>query len=105
MNWSWPAFLTGIWWFLYRKMYVEAGVVAFALVMSPVLPFIGTLGVWIAAGMFGPSAYFHFLEREARFRGVRIIGVNQWVVPVAILATILVSILFVAILFSTIDGY
>lgn len=94
-TWNWCAFLFTFWWMLYRKLYLWALV----WILLTFVPFFG-LVFWIAAGIVGNYLYFRHVN--ARIREARSVqpshqlpaalaelgGVNEWVIPVAIVVTL-----------------
>jgi hypothetical protein len=95
-TWNWSAFLFGMWWFLYRKMYLWA-LLAFVLWCIPIVG----LAARIATGLAGNYVYWRHLSGQvARARAVTpeaelpgtlsaMGGVHGWVIWVGIALTIL----------------
>ncbi len=65
-SWNWAACLGGVFWMLYRGLYVEA----LALLSFELLFGFAHLPLWpallVAQGLFGNAIYFLALERRAR---------------------------------------
>lgn len=94
-TWNWCAFLFTFWWMLYRKLYLWA----LLWLLLTFVPFFGLI-FWIAAGIAGNYLYFRHVT--ARIREARSVqpshqlpaalrelgGVNEWVIPVAIVLTL-----------------
>ena len=94
-TWNWCAFLFTFWWMLYRKLYLWA----FLWLLLTFVPFFGFL-FWVAAGIVGNYLYFRHVN--ARIRDARSVqpshqlpavlrelgGVNEWIIPVAIVVTL-----------------
>ncbi|RUM60913.1 MAG: DUF2628 domain-containing protein [Persephonella sp.] len=60
ISWNWPAFFFGIYWMVYRKMYVYALIIliiGLLLSLIPLINIIAGLVVWIGFGMFGNYVY------------------------------------------------
>jgi len=96
-RWSWWAFFGSIFFLLYRKAYMPAGVLALMLIIAWFIPF-GWLILWILSG--GYSTYFVYksykekrLEVEAeiededkRIETMRILGgTNEWAIILGVL--------------------
>lgn len=100
-TWNWCAFLFTFWWMLYRKLYLWALV----WILLTFIPFFG-LVFWIAAGIVGNYLYYRHVTariREARSAQpshqlpaalTELGGVNDWIIPVAIVVTLGLLILF-----------
>lgn len=97
-KWSWWAFFGSIFFLLYRKAYVPAGVLTALLIVGWFIPF-GWLVLWTLAG--GYSTYFVYktykekrLEVEAevedeakRLETMRIVGgTNEWAIVLGVIA-------------------
>lgn len=94
-TWNWCAFLFTFWWMLYRKLYLWA----FVWILLTFVPFFGLL-FWIAAGIVGNYLYHRHVQ--GRIREARSVqpphqlpaaladlgGVNEWIIPVAIVVTL-----------------
>ncbi len=90
-TWNWASFLGTFWWFLYRKMYLWAGV---SFVVG-CIPYLGLLA-WIGWGIGGNYLYSrHVSAKIAEVSAVtppdampallaQLGGVNRWVVTVMI---------------------
>lgn len=64
-GWNWSAFFLGLWWFLYRKMYVYAALAwAVTLILSPATAGAGGLAAMVLMGIFGNSLYRKFVREE-----------------------------------------
>lgn len=98
-SWNWPAFLASFWWFLYRKMYLWAGL-CFLSMCIPYLNFVAWIGWAVAAN----HLYFQHIQKKVSelksFQGANygqhlgsIGGVHGWVPLVAVIVT-LIPILF-----------
>ncbi len=102
-TWNWPAFFFTFWWFLYRKLYLLAGV---AFVASFV-PYVG-FAVPIASGVAGYYLYYRkarqsierlkeaFPGKDVSAACAEIGGVHRWVIWVGIV----VSLLLVVVAFT-----
>jgi zinc-ribbon domain len=100
-TWNWAAFFFTFWWMLYRKLYLWS----FAWFVLTFIPYFG-LVFWIAAGIAGN--YLYYRHAAARIRDARsaqashqlpavlteLGGVNGWVIPVAIVVTLMFLLLF-----------
>lgn len=105
VTWNWAACFCNFWWFLYRKLYLWA-LVWFLLTL---IPFFG-FAFWIAAGITGN--YLYYKHANARIREAKSMqpadqlptvlkelgGVNQWVITLGVIVTIILFIL--ALLFG-----
>jgi hypothetical protein len=101
VTWNWAAFLFTFWWMLYRKLYLWT----FVWLMLTFIPYFG-LVFWIAAGITGN--YLYYRHATSRIRDARSVqpshqlpavlaelgGVNEWVIPVAIVVTLGFLLLF-----------
>lgn len=59
-TWNWAAFFCNIYWFLYRKMYAQAGIIFLISIVASMIPFVGpivNLGMVIGIGMYANSIY------------------------------------------------
>ena len=100
-TWNWAAFLFTFWWMLYRKLYLWA----FLWLLLTFIPYFG-LVFWIAAGITGNYLYYrHAMSRIRDARSAQpphqlptvlaeLGGVNEWVIPVAIVVTLGFLLLF-----------
>jgi hypothetical protein len=103
-TWNWAAFLFTFWWMLYRKLYLWA----FLWLVLTFIPYLG-LVFWIAAGITGNYLYYRYYRHvTTRIRNARSVqpshqlpaalaelgGVNEWVIPVAIVVTLAFLLLF-----------
>ena len=100
-TWNWAAFFFTFWWMLYRKLYLWA----FLWFVLTFIPYFG-LVFWIAAGIAGNYLYYrHVTTRIRNARSVQpshqlpavlmeLGGVNEWVIPVAIVVTLGFLLLF-----------
>ncbi|MCL2818376.1 MAG: DUF2628 domain-containing protein [Actinomycetia bacterium] len=67
MSWNWSAFFFGLFWMLYRKMWLYALIawaVLFVLELVPVIGQIVPFVAWIGLGLFGNFIYKKFVEEE-----------------------------------------
>ncbi|WP_457622140.1 DUF2628 domain-containing protein [Persephonella sp.] len=76
ISWNWSAFLFGVLWMFYRKMYVY-GLIALAVIFI-INVFIAALGInqvistgislwlWIGFGMFGNYIYYIFVKNKIK---------------------------------------
>jgi len=106
-TWNWAAFGGGFGWMLYRKMYLWA-IVAF---VSSLIPYLG-LAAWIAFGAVANYLYYEHAKKKILDTrtlhpsgDISVIlsqtgGVNKWVPVAAIIFSILVLLLFLALLFT-----
>ncbi len=96
-KWSWWAFFGSVFYLLYRKSYLAAGVLFLLTLVTGMIPF-GGLIVWILTGGYAP--YFVYktykekrLEVEAtiqdedkRLETMRLVGgTNDWAIWVAVI--------------------
>lgn len=100
-TWNWAAFLFTFWWMLYRKLYLWA----ILWLLLTFIPYFG-LVFWIAAGITGNYLYYrHVMTRIRDARSAQpphqlpavlaeLGGVNEWVIPVAIVVTLGFLLLF-----------
>jgi predicted Zn finger-like uncharacterized protein len=96
VTWHWPAALIGVWWLLYRKLYLWA-LVAFIVSFIPVIN-IGSIFIF---GILGNTLYYrHALKTINALRAElpdddltitlkQLGGVNRWVVTVGIVLSII----------------
>lgn len=66
-TWNWSAFLANIYWMLYRKMYVEAGLyflANFILSFIPIIGWILSLVLWGGVGLFANSLYLDHINKK-----------------------------------------
>ena len=103
-KWSWWAFFGGIFFLLYRKLYIEALVFFLLATVISVIPF-GGLVLWIASG--GVFPYFVY-KRYKKIRAEidskvseksekiellkRLGGYNDWAIWIAVFVNVLVMI-------------
>ena len=97
-HWSWWAFFGSVFYLLYRKAYVSAGILFVLLLVAWFIPF-GWFVLWILAGGYSP--YFVYkaykekrLEVEAkiedetkRFETMQVLGgANEWALIIGVIA-------------------
>jgi Na+/alanine symporter len=61
-----PAFLIGVFWLFYRKMYVEGAIFSIAVMIAVLIPYIGcfiAIGLCIALGINASKVYRLHLEK------------------------------------------
>ena len=99
-TWNWAACLCNFWWMLYRKLYLWA-LIWFLLTLIPIFGF----AFWIAAGISGNYLYYkHAANKIREAKSVQpanqlpavlseLGGVNQWVITVGIVVTIVLLVL------------
>ncbi len=106
LTWNWAAFWGGFGWMLYRKMYMWS-IIAFILMF---VPYLG-LASWIAFGAVANYLYYQHVKRK--ILEVRALhqsgdiavalsqtgGVHRWLPVAAVIFTVLLVLLFLAILF------
>lgn len=102
VTWHWPAFFTGIWWPLYRKLYLWA-LVVFVVSCIPLLGFLAM----IPFAMMGNYIYYKHAKKKIaelksshRSSDISVLlsqvgGVNPWVITVV---TVLIGIALTGIL-------
>jgi hypothetical protein len=105
-HWSWWAFFGNIFYLLYRKSYLAAGILFLLTLVTGVIPF-GGLILWILTGGYAP--YFVYktykekrLEVESmiedeskRIETMRLVGgYNDWAIWVAVVIHIFIWIAF-----------
>jgi len=76
IGWSWPAFLLGFVWFLYRKMYIAGGLLLLIpMVLALMFPDNngGSIGLAVCLGMLGKSWYLASAKKK-------IVKINERVV-------------------------
>lgn len=93
-TWVWPAFLTGFWWFLYRKLYLAAAV----LFVCGLVPYVNIV-TWIGAPIAAKYLYYKSFrkqydalrarhpESDIRHQLQELGGTHPWVVWVGMLLT------------------
>ncbi len=74
ISWNWAAFGFGIFWMVYRKMYLYAflalifilflNVLEVSLHFSPLLSFFLSIWLWIGFGLFGNYIYYIFVKNK-----------------------------------------
>jgi hypothetical protein len=67
-TWNWPAFLIGGFWFLYRKVYLWAGISIGLSILTPV-PYIGPglyVAVLIGNGVAANYIYYLHIKQQAQ---------------------------------------
>ncbi len=74
VSWNWAAFGFGIFWMVYRKMYLYAflamllmfflNVIEVSLRLSSLLSFFLSLWLWIGFGMFGNYLYYLHVKKK-----------------------------------------
>ncbi len=103
-SWNWPAFFCGVWWYLYRKMYLWAAV-DFALSVLLGWTFFVPL-LWAAARALTGN-YLYFLQADRKVREFRMGatapaelgrlaregGVHRWVAWAAVAGILLLAVL------------
>jgi len=95
-HWSWWAFFGGVFYLLYRKLYLEALVYFIAFATIGMIPFVGLI-MWIVSG--GVLPYFvykrykktlaqvedNLSNPDEQLSALRTVGgVNQWAIWVAV---------------------
>ncbi len=116
ISWNWPAFLFGVFWLVYRKMYLQSFILIIASIITSFIPFINmifALAIWIGLGLFGNYIYSYFTynklleiknlaknEEEIRFLAIQKGGTSVVGVLVLIGIFILLEILFMVIIAS-----
>lgn len=102
-SWHWPAFFATFWWFLYRKMYLWAGL----SFVTYCIPYVNLIS-WVAWPIFANHLYFQHVRKKVMelkaYQGENyrqylgfIGGVNRWVPYVAGLFFVLPILIVVAI--------
>jgi len=102
-TWSWWGFFCHIWFCLYRKLYLVAGVLFIGSLLGGVVPVIALI-VWIADGMvakyFVCKRFVETLEMSNQLGNDDILiangGVNKWAVWVGVIMSILAIILIIS---------
>jgi len=102
-SWNWPAFFCGVWWYLYRKMYLWAAV-DFALSVVLGWTFLVPLFWAVIRALTGNYLYFLQAERKVReaaaypvdgparlARLAREGGVHRWVAWAAVVGIALLA--------------
>jgi hypothetical protein len=112
-NWSWWAFGGGVFYLLYRKLYLEAFIYFLVFILLGSLPFI-SLMLWIVSG--GVLPYFVYKrykkikqqvetnldDKDKQIAALRELGgVNKWAIWLAIIT----SILFWILAFSVMSNF
>ncbi len=124
-TWNWAAFFLNIYWLLYRKMYVQGGIMILISLatasISSVIPFLGIIlgwGVNIAFAMYANSIYLdhihkklyeiNSMEYEAKESMIMKKGGTNIVIPMILLGIYLLVIVgivvFVGAIFGSIFG-
>lgn len=100
-TWHWPAFFFGFWWLLYRKMYLWG--LAYLIMLA--IPYVN-VAAWITLAIGGNYLYYRHAKNKIRAaknmtKGGDILpivskrgGVNKWVPVVAIVVSVVASLLF-----------
>lgn len=64
-TWNWPGFLFGLWWLLYRKMYIYAALAwVGTIVLSSITAGAGGIVAMVLIGVFANSLYRKFVREE-----------------------------------------
>lgn len=66
-TWNWSAFFFNIYWFLYRKMYVQAVIIFFISIIATMIPYVGiiiNLCMAIGIGMYANSIYLDNINKK-----------------------------------------
>ena len=106
LTWNWAAFWGGFGWLLYRKMYMWA-IIAFCLMF---MPYLG-LASWIALGAV--ANYLYYQHAKSKILAIRALHqsedvsiilaqtgrVHKWLPIAAVIVTILLLLLFMALIF------
>ena len=105
LSWNWPAFFCGVWWYLYRKMYLWAAV-DFALSVVLGWTFLVPLFWAVIRALTGNYLYFLQADRKIReaaaypagdadparlARLAREGGVHRWVAWSAVVGVVLLT--------------
>lgn len=99
-TWNWGALLGGPWWFLYRKMYKQAGI--FMLIALPIIVYIPILALLVIGGFTASANYLYYkhakgliLEQKMMHPYKNILptltelgGIHKWAVHVGIIGTL-----------------
>ncbi len=74
LSWNWAAFGFGIFWMVYRKMYLYAflsmlliffiNILEVSLRLSPLLSFFLSLWLWVGFGLFGNYLYYLHVKKK-----------------------------------------
>ncbi len=110
-NWSWWAFFGNVFYLLYRKAYLPAGILFALNMLVGFIPF-GGLILWILAGGYSPYFVYKTYKQKKieveraidkedeskRFETMQLVGgTNDW----AIWVGVILSVFFWGIIFST----
>jgi len=115
-NWSWWAFGGGIFFLLYRKLYLEAAVFAVITFLSSFVP-IASLIIWVISG--GTLTYFVY-QRYNKIKTqveeniddpikqqeslIELGGYNNWALWIAVIINALVLLTIIGTIMSTNTG-
>ena len=111
-SWNWAAFFLNIYWMLYRKMYLQAGVVYLLNLIIAFIPHIGwilSLAFGICIGLYSNSLYFNHINKNLREidqlypnnKEIMIMKKGRTNLPLAITVGVILNILAFIISFMT----
>lgn len=69
ISWNWSAFLMGIYWMIYRKMYFKAGAFFILSMVACSTPYIGwilNLAIVIGVGIYANALYFDHINENIK---------------------------------------
>lgn len=105
-HWSWWAFFGSIFYLLYRKSYMAAGILFILTLVTGVIPF-GGLILWILTGGYAPYFVYktykekrleveaHIQDEQKRLETMRLVGgANDWAIWIAVIIHISLWIAF-----------
>ena len=111
VTWHWPALFVPFWWFIYRKMYIWAGVVA----LLAFVPYVN-LALWLASAL--TANYIYYKDAKRKILAVKraypdqdVTGilaqagaVHRWIPWVAIVVTvIMVGVIFLGAMGAVVE--
>ena len=67
-SWNWASFLLGMWWLVYRKMYLYAFLLFLITLITwiPILGWIVALVIWVSMGLFGNYIYGQYVYKKLK---------------------------------------
>lgn len=121
ITWNWAAFFLNLYWMLYRKMYIQGGILVLVSIVttaiSSAIPFLGIILGWglnIVVGMYANSIYMSHVSKKLgeieamgpEMKDTMIIkkGGTNIAIPLILLGIYLIAIIGIVVLFGVVFG-